>query len=274
MMTEFHVRLAIPIHDVGERFARFVQDVAEAAPSGFAADIVAVDDGSAPELRRVHEEAIAAAESRLRSANARHRLRLVVSDANRGKGAAIRRGWGDGEGATWLGFVDGDGAAPAREVWRAASSLDDRAGFDALLAARVRAPERVVHRTFLRGLQGRVFSGLVDGILDLGVRDPQCGLKFFRASVLAPLLPRLREERWLLDAEILLHLRNRGARLTELPIDWTESTDTGLVFLVDPLKMASGLLRVRRRVGVVPRRDIVPQAPREHHAREARRSVP
>jgi dolichyl-phosphate beta-glucosyltransferase len=269
----FHAQLAIPLHDAGERFAQFVMDLAEGAPSGYAVDIVAVDDGSAPDARRVHEQAVAAAAYRLRAANARHRIRLVVSTPNRGKGAAIRRGWGDGTGATWLGFVDGDGAAAAREVWRAASSLEDHASFDALLATRVRAPERVVHRTFFRNIQGRIFSGLVERILDLGVRDPQCGLKFFRASVLAPLLPLLREERWLLDAELLLHLRNGGARLAELPIDWTESTETGLVFLLDPLKMAGGLFRVRRRVGVVPRRDIVPRESQGAEERELRRST-
>jgi dolichyl-phosphate beta-glucosyltransferase len=256
LATSRHVQLAIPVRDAGERFARFVLDLAERAPTNFAADIVAIDDGSAPKTRRVHEQAVAEAADRLRAANPRHRIRLVGSTANRGKGATIRQVWGDGTGATWLGFVDGDGAAPAREVWRAAASLETGAPFDALLAVRVHAPDRSVRRTLFRAVQGCVFSGLVQRILDLGVRDPQCGLKFFRASALAPLLPLLREDRWLLDAEILLHLRNRGAPITDFPIDWTEGGQTGVVFLVDPLKMWIGLHGLRRRIGVVPRHDI------------------
>jgi dolichyl-phosphate beta-glucosyltransferase len=253
-----HVRLAIPIHDEGERFARFVLDLADRAPSAFAADIVVVDDGSSDDGRRIHEQAVAEAAHRLRAANPRHRIRLALSTANHGKGAAIRQGWGDGTGAAWLAFVDGDGAAPAREVWRAAAACETEAPFDALLAARVHAPDRSVRRTPFRALQGRVFSALVQRILDLGARDPQCGLKLFRASALAPLLPFLEERRWLLDAEILLHLRNRGAPIADLPIDWTEGGQTGVVFLLDPIKMWMGLHGLRRRIGVVPRRDIVP----------------
>lgn len=270
--SRMHVQLAIPVHDEGERFARFVLDLAAGAPTAYAAEIVVIDDGSDPRALRVHEQAVAEAACRLRAANPHHRIRLVASGANRGKGATIRRGWGDGSGATWLGFVDGDGAAPASEVWRVASSLESRAPFDALLATRVRTRERLVRRTLFRGLQGRVFSGLVQRILDLGLGDPQCGLKFFRSSALAPLLVVLQEDRWLLDAEILLHLRNRGARLAEMPIDWTEGGKTGVRFLVDPLKMWVGLHGLRSRIGVVPRDRIVPQEQTRAGGEDVRRS--
>jgi hypothetical protein len=99
------VRLAIPAHDEGERFARFVLDLADGAPRSCAAEIVVIDDGSAPPARRVHEQAVQEAAHRLRAANPRHRIRFVASAGNCGKGATIRRGWADGAGAAWLGFV-------------------------------------------------------------------------------------------------------------------------------------------------------------------------
>lgn len=249
--TPFHVRLVVPVRDERTSFVRFISELVDEAPSSCAADVVVVDDGSAAAARAMHAAAVDAAAARLAARGAPHRVRLVSTGENRGKGAAIRLGWGDGTGAAWLGFADGDGAAPAREVWRLASALAPDAPFDALLAARVRGGGRTVRRAALRSIQGAVFARLARAVLDLQARDPQCGLKFFRAEALVPVLPALEEARWMLDAELLLQLRNLGARFVEAPIDWTELGGSGVVFLLDPLRMALGLWALRRRVGVV-----------------------
>lgn len=240
--------MVIPVKNEGERLERFLADLAD-CPEAPATSFVVADDGSSPAMRDIHQRAVAAFAARVGERGLPHRIRLAVSKVNEGKGAAIRRGWSDGPAARWLGFVDGDGAVPARELWRLAASLPGDPPFDALLASRVRAPGRQVRRKPLRALQGAAFARIANALLGIGVADPQCGLKFFRASRLLPLLPQLRERGWSLDPELLLLLRRAGCAFHEEPIDWTEHSSSKVVFGVDAVRMLWEAIRIRRRLG-------------------------
>jgi dolichyl-phosphate beta-glucosyltransferase len=245
------IRLVIPVHDEGPYLAAFLGELVEAAPGTGAppTHLVVVDDGSEPVAAREQAESVAAAARHLAAAGSPHAVELGTGPGNQGKGAAIRLGWGAGDGAGWLGFVDGDGAVPAPEVWRLAAMLGGAPAFDVLVGARRSGAGREVRRKPFRDLQGRAFAAAVEAILGLGLHDPQCGLKLFRADLLAPLLPSLRERRWLLDLELLLALARGGARVAEEPIDWHERGRSRVVAGVDPLRMLAGLLLLRARLG-------------------------
>jgi dolichyl-phosphate beta-glucosyltransferase len=262
--------MVIPARNEGERLHRFLSDLA-ACPRVPVTEFVVVDDASAPAMAALQARAVEQFAQAMRSAGHPHRIRLVVAPAHGGKGAAIRLGWGDGTAARWLGFVDGDGAVPARELWRLAAGLVPDPPFDALLASRARAPGRIVRRQPLRGVQGAAFARAANALLRIGVADPQCGLKFFRAERLRHLLPRLRERGWTLDPELLLLLRQAGTRLREAPIDWTEHGKSKVVFGVDAMRMLWQVLRLRRRLGPAPRRHRLPLAEPEDQGERAGR---
>jgi hypothetical protein len=85
---------------------------------------------------------------------------------------------------------------------------------------------RHIERRILRHLQGRVFATLTEAWLRLGVYDTQCGLKLIRADRVRPLLPLLEESGWMLDVEVLAQLKQRGARILEVPIDWSDAGES------------------------------------------------
>jgi dolichyl-phosphate beta-glucosyltransferase len=248
--------VVVPALDEGDRLAGLLDGLAAAAPPG-APDVefVVVDDGSAHRHLALERAAVAAASGRALASGAPCRFRLVEHLSNRGKGAAIRRGWGEASGgAAWLGFLDADGAVPAAEAWRLAGRLLPDPGFDVLAATRIRMAGRTIRRSRFRHAQGRVFATLAERLFRLGFYDTQCGLKLFRASLLHPVLPLLREDRWLLDVEVLALLQRRGARCVEEPIDWADPGRSKVVPFLDPLKMLAGLLSLRRRLGPPPAR--------------------
>jgi glycosyltransferase involved in cell wall biosynthesis len=212
-------------------------------------EIIVVDDGSGPAHVERERDAALAAASRLEAAGAPHRVRFVASPTNRGKGGAIRLGWSEADvGAAWLGFLDADGAVGARETWRLVRMLERADTFDTLAGARVLMAGRAIERSLFRHLQGRVFATMTERAFRFGFYDTQCGFKLFRAALLRPLLPRLREERWLLDIEALALMKAAGARFREEPIDWSDPGGSKVVPGVDALKMAVGLWRMRRRL--------------------------
>ena len=107
---------------------------------------------------------------------------------------------------------------------------------------------RSVERSIFRAIQGRTFARIVEALFRLGCFDTQCGLKFFRASVLRPMLGELREERWLLDIEVLSNVRSTGGEIVEVPIDCHERGNSALVFGMDAIRMLGGLVALRARL--------------------------
>jgi glycosyltransferase involved in cell wall biosynthesis len=243
--------LVIPAYREGLRLPPLLTTLVEeavAAPSP-PLEVVVVDDGSGPTERDREQEAVRAAQEALRRAGAPHQIRFVAAPANRGKGAAIRLGWAGADAASeWLGFLDADGAVSAREAWRLVRMLPALSDVDVLAGTRILMAGRSIQRSLVRHLQGRVFATLVERAFGLGFYDTQCGLKVVRASRLRPLLPRLTEDRWLLDLEVLVLLARAGARMREVPIDWADPGGSKVTPGLDALRMAMGLWRMRRRL--------------------------
>jgi len=243
--------LVIPAYREGRRLPALVARWAELALAAreHTVELIVVDDGSPPTEVEVERAAVDAAARRLAEAGAPHRVRFESAGRNQGKGAAVRRGWTLADpGARWLGFVDADGAVSADEVWRLTRALAGDPPVEVLAATRIRMAGRLIERSLVRHLQGRVFATIVEQLYHLGFYDTQCGAKFFRGSALRPILPLLEEDRWLLDVEILAILAHGGARMIEAPIDWSDPGGSKVIPLLDPLRMGLRLWTMRRRL--------------------------
>ena len=246
------VTLVIPAFRESRRLPALLDALVEesTAAESPALELVVVDDGSGAEECQRERAAVETAAAALAAQQGPHQARFVAAPANRGKGAAIRLGWEQAHPASaWLGFLDADGAVSAREAWRLVRMLPRLEGeLDVLAGTRMLMAGRSIRRSLHRHLQGRVFATLVERLFHLGFYDTQCGVKLVRAALLRPLLPRLREERWLLDVEVLALLQRDGARMREEPIDWADPGGSKMVPGLDALRMGAGLPRIRRRL--------------------------
>ena len=249
-MDVVSITTVIPAYNEGERLSGFLDDWAAAGVPHrhLAVTAIVVDDGSEEGRAAIHRAATEQTSRRLQEAGSDHRVSYVRADRNRGKGAAIRLGWtGAAAGTTWLSFIDADGAIPAREYWRVADLLP-AVPADVVCGSRIKMAGRTIERSLFRHLQGRVFATVVEELFHLGFYDTQTGMKFFRASDVRPMLPALREDRWLLDVELLVRLKGLGHRCVEVPIDCQMHGGSSMVFGVDPVRMAIQLVRLRSRL--------------------------
>jgi len=240
----------IPAFNEGDRLAAFLGDWAAVGLSHPDLDVTAivVDDGSTPEMAAAHQAAVERVTRELAEKRAAQRIDFVRAERNRGKGAAIRLGWNHAPAdASWLTFIDADGAIPAREYWRMASLLPATEA-DVVCACRIKMAGRTIDRTLFRHFQGRVFATFAEELFHLGFYDTQTGMKAFRASMLGPLLPRLQEDRWLLDVELLVLMQQAGAHAIEVPIDCFMRGPSAVTFGLDPLRMGLQLLKLRSRL--------------------------
>lgn len=242
--------LAIPAYNEGERLPLLLTGLVNVAHGSRQVryELIVSDDGSRPESAAQEEAAVQRADAGLRDAGLPHRVRFVRAEQNRGKGASIRNAWAQADSeADWLGFVDADGSYRPEEINRLAQMLAT-IDADVLAASRIKMAGKHIERRLFRHLQSRVFATVVEETLGLGFYDTQAGMKFFRASVLRPILPLLEEERWMLDLELLAHVKRAGGKFREEPVDCYYQPDSNLRFGLDALKMFWTVQQIRRRV--------------------------
>lgn len=204
--------------------------------------VLVVDDGSPGE----EQGALARFVDELRSRYS-FVLPAHLLPKNLGKGGAVRAGWDRCDGWGWLGFVDADGAVPAREVVRLVRmTYQGDPGF-CFFASRIRMLGYRVTRQVSRHLVGRVFATLSSLLLGLQVYDSQCGLKIIPAGAYAKVRPLLRSSAYTMDVELIAALAVAGVPMVEVPIDWDDVPGSRVSLLRDPWRMLLDLFAIRKR---------------------------
>lgn len=247
-MSSEHLWLVVPCYHESARCGKFLSDLRDATGSTpWKVTIQVVDDGSGPEEARALAEVVEGTRSGM---GGFHFAEPLLLPHNLGKGGAVYAGWNTAPpSATWLGFIDADGATPARELQRmvetAAAAHD---AVDGLLASRVKMLGRTVHRTAKRHIVGRVYATLSSVLTGFSVYDSQCGCKIFRAACIRKIQPHLTETGFGFDMELLTLLSRAGARLVEFPVDWEDIPGSKVRLFRDSVRMFASLWRLRAKL--------------------------
>jgi len=144
-------------------------------------------------------------------------IRVLEIAERIGKGGAVRAGWREAQ-SEMVGFADADLATPAESVRRV---LEEATRTGAAIGSRWLPESRVIGRTPDRDAAGRLFAMLVRAVIGLPFRDTQCGIKIFHRRFLPRVLEASRIRDLAFDVELLQLLRDQGAGIEEVPIEWT-----------------------------------------------------
>ena len=103
----------------------------------------------------------------------------------------------------------------------------------------------MVTRQWKREAISRCYNLLVKAMFGNRFSDAQCGFKAIKRGVARELLPRIEDNEWFFDTELLLMAQERGYRVSEVPVDWVEDLDSRVEISSTAAKDVKGLLRVR-----------------------------
>jgi glycosyltransferase involved in cell wall biosynthesis len=144
----------------------------------------------------------------------------VLGCADRGKGAAVRRGLTTTR-ARYVGFCDADLSTPVETLGDVVALLER--GHRVVIGSR-RCPgaRYVTVQPFTRRLGGLAFRRLARTVAP-DVHDTQCGFKFFEAGVARELFARSRTEGFAFDVEVLGLALSAGHVVTEVPVAWSDA---------------------------------------------------
>lgn len=165
----------------------------------FLDDLVVVDDGS--------EDDTAALAQRAGARVIRHRT-------NQGKGLAIRTGLAHvlNEDFTHVLFIDADLQHNPSDIALLIEKAENSSG-DFIVGERVFDKERMPRSRYYANTIG---SLVMSKLTATSIRDSQSGFRLIKSELLRPLV--LTAKRYEIEAEILVKLVRRGARLERVPV--------------------------------------------------------
>ncbi len=201
--------------------------------SNYLYEIIVVDDGSTDHTLEVATAAAAACKN----------FKIIQNKTNRGKGYAVKTGVLQSKGEIIL-FSDTDLSTPIEELPKLLKYLQE--GYDIAIGSRA-LPESEVRLHQARGREGmgRIFNFLVQALVIEGIQDTQCGFKCFKRQAAEAIFQKQRLNGFSFDVEILYLARKLGYRIAEVPVVWSNSKETKVSILRDPLYMLMDLLKIR-----------------------------
>jgi putative flippase GtrA len=226
------VEIAIPVYNEEaalEPSVRRLHDFCrESLPYSFRIVIAdnASEDGTAAIGARLAEELDAVAYLRL---------------SEKGRGRALRRVWSRSE-AEVVAYMDVDLSTGLEALLPLVAPLISGHS-DLAIGTRLARGSRVV-----RGPKREVISRIYNRLLHLTLRsrfsDAQCGFKAGRAAAVKALLPRVEDQAWFFDTELLVLAERSGLRIHEVPVDWVDDPDSRVDIVRTALDDLRGIARM------------------------------
>jgi len=185
-----------------------------------------------------------------RMAEADDRIRHVHSDERLGRGGALEYAFERAHGDT-LVYFDTDLATDMRHLEELVESV--RSGeYDVATGSRWLAENRA-DRPAKRGIPSIGFNTLVRTVLRSDLQDHQCGFKALSRTAFEQLGPKVEDEHWFWDTELLVKAQREGMRVKEFAVDWEPKGDSKVDIVRDVFGMGSQILRTFWELSVSPR---------------------
>ena len=208
-----------------------LQFLVESSPYPFR--IVVADNGSTDRTPEIAE-----------SLSQEHWPRVAWSRLEiRGRGRALRKAWLESD-ADILTYMDVDlstGLAAFPPLVRAIGEE----GFDLAVGSRLMKGASVSKRTLKREITSRSYNTIIKAAFFTRFSDAQCGFKAISSSAAQALIPKVQDQGWFFDSELLILAEKGGYRIKDIPVRWVDDPDTRVRVVKTAVDDLKGLYRLR-----------------------------
>ncbi len=166
--------------------------------------------------------------------------------SEKGRGRALRRVWSRSD-AEVLAYMDVDLSTGLEALLPLLAPLISGHS-DLAIGTRLARGSRVV-RGPRRELISRAYNRLLHLTLRSRFSDAQCGFKAGRAAVVKALLPRIEDQAWFFDTELLVLAERSGLRIHEVPVDWVDDPDSRVDIVSTAIEDLRGIARLGGELG-------------------------
>ena len=201
-------------------------------------EIIFVDDGSKDNSYNLIKKFI----KNLKTKN-KVKLKSLKSKNNLGKGAALKLGIKNAKN-DWILTTDIDMSVSLFQIsaWEKKKLIEKK--HSVYFASRSHK-KSIVERNFISNALGNIGSFLISIILNINIKDTQCGYKLYKRQHAKFAFSKLKNCGWDHDIELILLLKSKNIAIKELPIKWMHKENSKVNIFLDPIKMFIGILIIR-----------------------------
>ena len=162
--------------------------------------------------------------------------------AQKGRGRALRTAW-LASPADILSYMDVDLSTELCAYPALIRAIAEE-GYDLATGSRLAKGSRTT-RSVKREALSRGYNLLIKAVLWTRFSDAQCGFKALSRAAAQALLPRIQNNEWFFDTELLVLAEKKGYRIRDLPVRWVEDPDTRVKLRATISEDLRGLWRLR-----------------------------
>ena len=139
----------------------------------------------------------------------------------KGRGRAVKRAWVE-SGKDLCVYMDLDLSTDLIHLPVILKAL--RNGFDVAIGSRLAKGARVEGRTLMREITSRVLNFFfIQFFFHTHFTDAQCGFKAVTKKVVEELIPKIKDNEWFFDGELLIVAEKSGYKIYEEPVHWVDN---------------------------------------------------
>ena len=206
----------------------------------FKIEIIFIDDGSKDNSYNLITGFI----QNLKTSN-RIKIKVIKSKRNLGKGSALKLGVKKAK-HDWVLTSDIDMSVSLFQFsnWIEKKLINRK--YFVYFGSRTHE-KSIVKKNILRNVLGDIMRFFISTILNIKMRDTQCGYKLYKKAVAKLIFSKLKNCGFEHDVELVLLLKSKKIKIRELPVKWIHKNSSSLNILWDPIKMLVGILLLKFR---------------------------
>ena len=158
-----------------------------------------------------------------------------------GRGRALRTAWTTSD-ADVVAYMDADLSTDLAALGPLVDAVASKPATVAIGSRLVTGA--VVDRRLGREAISRAYNALVRAVLRATFHDAQCGFKALRRTDALALLPRVLDDGWFFDTELLLVAQRSGLVIEEVPVHWVDDPDSSVRIVSTAIADLRGVARM------------------------------
>lgn len=159
----------------------------------------------------------------------------------KGRGRAVKHAWRH-EPADFNAYMDVDFSTDLKHLPALVRSL--ARGYDIAIGTRNAHGARVYGRSLLRTVTSKGYILLIKLFFWVHFSDAQCGFKAVTRKVVEALVPKIADNEWFFDSELLIVGEKSGYRIYEEPVTWIDNPGSTVRVMKTALGDLKGLWRL------------------------------
>jgi glycosyltransferase involved in cell wall biosynthesis len=159
----------------------------------------------------------------------------------KGRGRALRAAW-MASTADIVSYMDVDLSTNPTHFPQLIKAVES--GYHIAVGSRL-SKESQVTRSFKREFISRSYNLMIKSLFFTSFPDAQCGFKALTRQAAQAIVPKVQNNNWFFDTELLIIASKGGYRIKSVPVNWVDDPDSTVKVLGTATEDIKGLLRLR-----------------------------